>query len=176
MRMLMHVHLPLEPFNTAVRDGSAGQKMKRILEANKPEAAYFCEHDGQRGGTLVVNLDDPSGIPALAEPWFLTFNANVEFRVAMTPEDLARAGLEALGKQARRLGSDVVHHPVDAFHLVHEAVEIRGTSQGSSPSRRSCRLRSAPRGRRRCSVGALSPITPTDITGSSTAKDCQILV
>ena len=48
---------------------------------------------------LVVNLDDPSGIPALAEPWFLTCHANVEFRVAMTPEDLGRSNLEALGKQ-----------------------------------------------------------------------------
>jgi hypothetical protein len=35
----------------------------------------------------------------LAEPWFLTFNAQVEFRVAMTPEDLARSNLEALGKK-----------------------------------------------------------------------------
>ena len=52
MRMLMHLHLPLEPFNTAVRDGSAGQKMKRILEAIKPEAVYFCEHNGQRGGHI----------------------------------------------------------------------------------------------------------------------------
>jgi hypothetical protein len=99
MRMLMHIHLPLEPFNSAVRDGSAGQKIKRILEANKPEAAYFCEHNGQRGGTLVVNMNDASEIPALAEPWFLTFNAQVEFRVAMTPEDLARANLDALGKK-----------------------------------------------------------------------------
>ena len=99
MRMLMHVHLPLEPFNTAVRDGSVGQKMKRILESIKPEAAYFCEHDGQRGGTLVVNVNDASEIPVLAEPWFLTFNANVEFRVAMSPEDLGRSNLEALGKK-----------------------------------------------------------------------------
>jgi len=99
MRMLMHIHLPLEPFNTAVRDGSAGPKMKRILEANKPEAVYFSEHNGQRGGTLVVNLNDPSEIPILAEPWFLLFNAQVEFRVAMTPEDLARSNLDALGKK-----------------------------------------------------------------------------
>jgi hypothetical protein len=34
----------------------------------------------------------------LAEPWFLAFHADVEFRVAMTPEDLKRAGLEELGK------------------------------------------------------------------------------
>ena len=99
MRMLMHLEFPLEPFNTAVRDGSAGPKMKRILEAIKPEAAYFCENHGKRGGTLVVNVNDPSEIPVLAEPWFLTFNANVEFRVAMTPEDLGRSNLEALGKK-----------------------------------------------------------------------------
>ncbi len=99
MRMLMHVHFPLEPFNSAVRDGSIGQKMHKILEAIKPEAAYFCEHNGQRGGTLVVNLNDPSDVPRLAEPWFLTFNAQVEFRVAMTPDDLAHANLESLGKQ-----------------------------------------------------------------------------
>jgi hypothetical protein len=99
MRMLMHIHLPLEPFNTAVRNGTAGQKMKQILEAIKPEAVYFSEHKGQRGGTLVVNVNSPSDIPVLAEPWFLTFNAEVEFRVAMTPEDLAHANLEALGKK-----------------------------------------------------------------------------
>lgn len=46
MRMLMHVQLPIEPFNTAVRDGSVGQKMQRILEAIKPEAAYFCAQNG----------------------------------------------------------------------------------------------------------------------------------
>jgi hypothetical protein len=39
MRMLMHVQFPVEPFNTAVRDGSAGQKIQKILEAVKPEAA-----------------------------------------------------------------------------------------------------------------------------------------
>ena len=99
MRVLMHIHLPLEPFNTAVRDGSAGQKMQRILEAIEPEAAYFSEHNGQRGGTWVVNVNDPSDIPRLAEPWFLTFNAEVEFRIAMTAEDLGRANLDALGKQ-----------------------------------------------------------------------------
>lgn len=99
MRMLMHIHLPLEPFNSAVRDGSAGDKIKKILEANKPEAVYFSEHNGQRGGTLVVNVKGPSEVPAFAEPWFLYFNAKVEFRIAMTPEDLGRAGLDALGKK-----------------------------------------------------------------------------
>ncbi|MGD0497128.1 MAG: panthothenate synthetase [Bryobacteraceae bacterium] len=99
MRMLMNVRFPIEPFNTAVKDGTAGQKMQRILEAIKPEAAYFNEEHGRRGGILVVNVKDPSEVPALAEPWFLTFNAEVELRIAMTAEDLAHAGLETLGKK-----------------------------------------------------------------------------
>ena len=51
MRMLMEVKLPLEPFNTAVRNGTAGWIAGKILEAVKPEAAYFTERDGCRGGT-----------------------------------------------------------------------------------------------------------------------------
>lgn len=101
MRMLMQVHLPLEPFNTAVRDGTAGEKIQRILESIKPEAAYFSEQGGKRGGTLVVDVASPSDVPRLAEPWFLTFDAAVEFRIAMTPDDLGKAGLDKLGKQWR---------------------------------------------------------------------------
>jgi len=99
MRMLMQLQFPPEPFNAAVRDGSAGDKMRRILEAMQPEAAYFSEQDGNRGGVLVVDVKEASDVPRLAEPWFLTFNARVEFRVAMTPEDLGKADLGALGKQ-----------------------------------------------------------------------------
>ena len=55
--------------------------MKKILDEIKPEAAYFGERDGKRGGILIVDLNNPSEVPRLAEPWFLTFNAEVEFRV-----------------------------------------------------------------------------------------------
>jgi hypothetical protein len=95
----MHVQMPLEPFNTAVRDGTVGRKIQQVLEAIKPEASYFTEQNGRRGGIFVVNVKDSSDVPMLAEPWFLAFNAEVEFRIAMTPEDLARADLAALGKK-----------------------------------------------------------------------------
>src|SRR5271166_1855097 len=98
MRMLMNIIFPLEPFNSAVRDGTVGSKMNAILEQIKHEAVYFTDLNGQRGGVLVVDVKDASDIPALAEPWFLTFEADVEFRIAMTPEDLARADLDKLGK------------------------------------------------------------------------------
>lgn len=99
MRMLLHARLPHEPFNTAVKNGTVGAKVKRILDELRPEAVYFTEYQGRRGAIMIVNLDDPSKVPAFAEPWFLTFNADCEFHVVMTPEDLGRAGLDALGKK-----------------------------------------------------------------------------
>ena len=99
MRMLLDITMPHEPFNTLTREGIVGKKISEILEALKPEAAYFTERDGKRGAVIIVDLSDPSKIPALAEPWFLTFNADVNFRIAMTVEDLKNADLDSLGKR-----------------------------------------------------------------------------
>ena len=98
MRMLMLVQFPPEPFNELVRKGTVGARMKKILEATKPETVYFTERDGKRGGIMAVEVATPSDVPRLAEPWFLVFNAEVEFRIAMTPEDLGKSNLEKLGK------------------------------------------------------------------------------
>ena len=99
MRMLLKVKFPHEEFNQAVRDGSIGNKIRRILEDIKPEAVYFTEHNGQREAILIIDVADPSKVPTFAEPWFLTFNADVEFHIVMTPNDLQKSGLEELGKK-----------------------------------------------------------------------------
>ena len=99
MRMLVQAKMPHEPFNTFVRNGTAGQTIQKILGDLKPEAVYFAEWDGRRCATLVVDVTDPSRIPAIAEPWFLSFNADVTFHPVMSPEDLGRAGLEEIGKK-----------------------------------------------------------------------------
>jgi hypothetical protein len=99
MRMLLQIRFPHKEFNEAVRNGTAGSKLDRILAETKPEAVYFTEIDGQRGAIMIVDLKDPSSVPALAEPWFLTFSADVEIRAVMTPDDLKRAGLDTLGKE-----------------------------------------------------------------------------
>ncbi|MBI4564109.1 MAG: panthothenate synthetase [Planctomycetes bacterium] len=99
MRVVLHVSLPVENFNKAVLDGTAGPKLKAILEQIKPEAVYFCAKDGKRGGFVVADLKDPSDMPRLGEPWFLAFDATVEILPAMTPEDLAKAGLEEIAKK-----------------------------------------------------------------------------
>jgi hypothetical protein len=98
MKMLLNVTMPHEPFNTMVRNGSAGKIIGQILDSMKPEVAYFTEQDGMRGGIFVVNVPNASDVPKFAEPFFLKFNADCKFRIAMTPEDLQKAGLEQLGK------------------------------------------------------------------------------
>jgi hypothetical protein len=99
MRFILHVSLPVEKFNQAVRDGTADKTIARILEDAKPEAAYFCAKDGKRGGFFVVNMSDASEIPRFAEPWFLHFDATVEFLPTMTPQDLQKAGLDKIAKK-----------------------------------------------------------------------------
>ena len=99
MRMLLRASCPNEPFNTLVRKGTAGEIMSKILAAIKPEAVYFTDMDGQRTAVLVVNMENASQIPALAEPFFLNFNAQCHFHPVMTPDDLQKAGLAELGKK-----------------------------------------------------------------------------
>jgi hypothetical protein len=98
MKMLLMVECPNEPFNSLVRAGKVGEIIERILESIKPEAAYFTEQDGKRGAVLLVDVQEPSDVPAFAEPFFLSFNATCKFRIVMSPQDLKKAGLEALGK------------------------------------------------------------------------------
>jgi hypothetical protein len=99
MRFLVKATAPHEPFNTYVKDGSIAKRMQQVLGELKPEAVYLMEIDGKRTAILIVNMDKASQIPSVAEPWFLQFNADVEFHPVMSPEDLGNAGLEALGKK-----------------------------------------------------------------------------
>jgi hypothetical protein len=99
MKFLLQASLPHEAFNAAVLNGSIGDKMNRIMQAIKPEAVYFTAINGKRHAMMIVNMNDTSEMPSLAEPWFLLFNADITFNAVMTPEDLARGGLDQLGKQ-----------------------------------------------------------------------------
>lgn len=99
MKVVIHFEFPIEPFNSLVRDGTAGRTIAATLEAIAPEAVYFYAPNGCRGGVMVVDIDDPARIPAIAEPLFLQFEARCEFHAAMTPDDLARAGLGELGQR-----------------------------------------------------------------------------
>jgi hypothetical protein len=51
----------------------------------------------------VFDMKDSSQIPAVAEPWFLAFNAKISLRPVMNPEDLAKAG-PSIGEAAEQYG------------------------------------------------------------------------
>ena len=92
MRMLMKVSFPVEAGNAAARNGSLGSTVKGILDELKPEAAYFVANEfGERCGYIVFDLKETSQIPAIAEPWFLAFNARLTISPTMNPQDLAAA-------------------------------------------------------------------------------------
>jgi len=68
--------------------------MKQLLEEVKAEAAYFITIDGCRGAYVVINMNEASDIPKIAEPFFFWLNADICFIPVMTPQDLGKAGPE----------------------------------------------------------------------------------
>jgi hypothetical protein len=104
MRILLKVEIPVDAGNELAKKGKLGETIHGILKEQKPEAAYFTEMRGNRCGLIVVNLDDPSQIPAIAEPWFIGVNAKVEFHPAMIVDDLVKAA-PAIDRAAKKYGS-----------------------------------------------------------------------
>ena len=103
MRFLVKAQMDVEAANALARQGQLGSTIQSILEDLKPEAAYFVADEGQRTAYLIVDMQDPSQIPALAEPWFLAFNATIEALPAMVAEDLAKAA-PAIERAAKKYG------------------------------------------------------------------------
>jgi hypothetical protein len=89
--------------NNALRDPEFGKKMNGLLAEIKAEAAYFTTIDGKRGGYILVNLNEASEMPKIAEPFFLWLDADIQFIPVMTPEDLQKAG-PAIGEAVKKWG------------------------------------------------------------------------
>ncbi len=92
MRFLLKVNIPVDAGNTAAKAGKLGATIQSILADLKPEAAYFTDEKGQRTAFVFLDMEETSQIPAIAEPWFLAFNAHIEIHPVMTPDDLKKAG------------------------------------------------------------------------------------
>jgi|SRR5215472_558709 len=104
MRMLLRVSIPVEAGNAAAKAGTLGTTIERILANLKPEAAYFLADDnGSRSASIVFDMKDTSQIPAIAEPWFLAFNAKVSFRPIMNVQDLT-AGAPGITEAVKQYG------------------------------------------------------------------------
>ncbi|WP_406064265.1 hypothetical protein OG462_35850 [Streptomyces sp. NBC_01077] len=95
MRMLLKVQMDTPASNEAIRQGTLQKIMEETLQAIRPEAAYFTVEDGCRTAYLFFDLDDPSQMPKISEPFFLKLHARIHYSPVMNPEDL-RKGLSAM--------------------------------------------------------------------------------
>lgn len=91
MRFLLKVNIPVDAGNAAAKAGKLGATIQSILADLKPEAVYFGDDRGQRTAFVFLEMQDASQIPAIAEPWFLAFDAHIEVHPVMTADDLMKA-------------------------------------------------------------------------------------
>jgi len=103
MRFIISCRFPTDKANATIKGGNFPQTVQSIMEELKPEAAYFTDMDGARGGHLVVNMDDASELPAIAEPLFFGLGATIKVQLVMTPEDLEKA-TPSLEQAAQKYG------------------------------------------------------------------------
>ena len=103
MRFMLTCRIPMEKGNELAKNGTLGETIQTIMEELQPEAAYFSDMDGARGGYIVLNMDDASQIPAMAEPLFLGLGATIQVHPVMTPEDLEK-GMPAIERAAQKYG------------------------------------------------------------------------
>ena len=104
MRILITFSINPEKGDQLIKEGRIGETMGSILEELQPEAAYFTDVEGTRGGFLVVDMEDASQMPTMTEPLLLGVGATVHLQPVMTPEDLRGAAGEALDQMAQRYG------------------------------------------------------------------------
>ena len=104
MRILLKFSIDPDRGDTLIKEGRLGEAMAPILEDLQPEAAYFTDVEGSRGGYLVVNMEDASQIPAMTEPLLLGLGATIHMQPVMTPEDLQGAAGEAMQQMGQKYG------------------------------------------------------------------------
>lgn len=96
MRMLLRFQFDTEAASRAIEDGSMAALNEKMFATMAPEAAYFTIDDGVRTGYLVFDMDDPSQIPAIAEPLFSGAGSRLTLTPVMNTDDLMK-GLAAAG-------------------------------------------------------------------------------
>ena len=104
MRVMITFSINPEKGDQLIKEGRLGETMASILEDLQPEAAYFTDVEGTRGGVLVVDMEDASQIPAVVEPLLLGVGATIRVQPVMTPEDLRGAAGEALQQMGQKYG------------------------------------------------------------------------
>ena len=91
MRVLVRAMIPTSAGNKMVKDPNFLKNLEDYIRRFNCEASYFTEVNGNRTMVLVLDLASPDMIPAIAEPLFQGYEANVEIHPAMNLDDLKKA-------------------------------------------------------------------------------------
>ena len=90
MRFLIRAKIPADSGNKMIQDPDFLKKMEDYINKVKPEASYFMPLEGQRTGAFIVNLESNDQVPAVVEPLFQWWGANVDVIPIMNFDDLKR--------------------------------------------------------------------------------------
>jgi hypothetical protein len=91
MRVLVRAIIPTTAGNEMVQDPNFLRDIEGYIKKFNCEASYFLEVNGNRTMVYVLDLPSPDMIPAIAEPLFQGYGANVEIHPAMNLDDLKKA-------------------------------------------------------------------------------------
>ena len=91
MRVLIRAMIPTAAGNKMVKDPNLLKSIEDYTRKFSCEASYFTEVNGNRTMVFVLDLPSTDMIPAIVEPLFQKFEANVEVHPAMNLDDLKMA-------------------------------------------------------------------------------------
>ena len=92
MRTMIKFSFPVETGNSLLRSGKLEKVMQQLTSDLKPEAGYFFpSSEGERGGFVVIDMQEPWQIADTVERLFFGLNAKVELVPVMNGEDLHKA-------------------------------------------------------------------------------------
>ncbi|MFV0129372.1 DUF3303 family protein [Streptomyces sp. HMX112] len=90
---MLVIHMDTQKASELIEGNAMQEFMRSVMERLRPEAAYFGPHEGQRTAFIVIDLEDPSQLPVISEPFFGQLGARIEMFPVMTAEDV-RTGLQ----------------------------------------------------------------------------------
>jgi hypothetical protein len=91
LRVLIRAMIPTTAGNKMVKEPNFLKNLQDYVKKFNCEASYFLEVNGNRTMVFVLDLPSPDMIPAIAEPLFQNFEANVEIHPSMNLNDLEKA-------------------------------------------------------------------------------------
>lgn len=97
MRMLLKATLDTEKSTRLLQEGRMQEVLGPVLERLQPEAAYFYGEQGRRTMFFVFDMEDPSDLPSISEPFFTHAGAEVYTTPVMNRDDLERGLQKAFG-------------------------------------------------------------------------------